>query len=485
MQKYIIVCICLLPLAGFGFCADIKIADLAGSWYPANPLKLREQIDSYLNKAKTPALNGEIIALVCPHAGITYSGQTAAYCFKALEGKKIDTVILVGFTHRRDYEGVAVFDRQGFKTPLGVLYTDKPLAEKIIIHDGIFADTAPFKGENSVELILPFIQVAYPKAKVLLLVMGRQTFDTCSKLGQALYEVLKDKHNAVIISSTDMSHFLSLDEAQKIDSATADLITQMEPRNLFYSCYGRNRMCGTGTVVAAMIAAKKLGAGEAVILNQSTSAASTLDTRRVVGYLSAAFINRKETNPKESEDMESLINAEQKKELLKLARDTITLYLKEKKTLKPQISDPRLEEIMGVFVTLHKGDQLRGCIGNIIGRVPLYVGVRDMAISSSTQDPRFPPVSEKELEDINIEISVLSPLKKIEDPDEIILGTHGVLVKSGWQQGVFLPQVATETGWSKEEFMNALCGRKAGMAADAWKKGKCEIYIFSAEVFGE
>ncbi|MBN3040981.1 MAG: AmmeMemoRadiSam system protein A, partial [Candidatus Omnitrophica bacterium] len=168
-----------------------------------------------------------------------------------------------------------------------------------------------------------------------------------------------------------------------------------------------------------------------------------------------------------------------------LARQTMTRYIIDKKIDKVEIDDPVLNEIMGVFVTLHKNHQLRGCIGNIVGRKPLYKGVIDMAIASSTQDPRFRPVTKDELDDIDMEISVLSPLKKISDPNDIILGKHGVLVKDLFRSGVYLPQVATDTGWGLEQFMNSLCSEKAGMEPDAWKKGKCEIFIYTAEVFGE
>jgi len=242
-------------------------------------------------------------------------------------------------------------------------------------------------------------------------------------------------------------------------------------------------MCGLGTVTAAMIAAKNLGANKFRVLKQSTSAEASGDPSRVVGYLSAAIV--KDNIEKESDDMDKILNDQQRKELLKLARDTIVLYLKQGKTLEPEITDPKLKEVMGVFVTLHHNQQLRGCIGNIVGTQPLYAGVRDMAISAATKDPRFRPVTRNELKDIDIEISVLSPLEKISDPEKIIAGEHGVVVRDTFRSGVYLPQVATETGWNREEFMNSLCGQKAGMAADAWKKGECDIYIFSAEVFGE
>jgi len=134
---------------------------------------------------------------------------------------------------------------------------------------------------------------------------------------------------------------------------------------------------------------------------------------------------------------------------------------------------------------LRRNQQLRGCIGNIVGTKPLYSGVRDMAIAAATQDRRFNSVTKDELGDIHIEISVLSPLVQITNTDEIVLGKHGVLVRDAYRSGVYLPQVATETGWSKEEFMNSLCSQKAGMKPNAWKSGECDIYIFSAEVFEE
>ena len=183
--------------------------------------------------------------------------------------------------------------------------------------------------------------------------------------------------------------------------------------------------------------------------------------------------------------MDDLLNKQQKNKLLKIARDSIAEYLTNRSTPKITENDPVLNAEMGAFVTLRSNEELRGCIGNMIGSLPLYQTIRDMAIAAATEDPRFYPVKIGELKEIKIEISVLSPLKKITGTDEIVMGKHGVLVKSGFQSGVYLPQVAVETGWSKEEFMNSLCGSKAGMNADAWKKGKCEIYIFTAEVFSE
>jgi AmmeMemoRadiSam system protein A len=138
---------------------------------------------------------------------------------------------------------------------------------------------------------------------------------------------------------------------------------------------------------------------------------------------------------------------------------------------------------MGAFVTLHRNGELRGCIGNMVGSQPLYLTIRDMAVESATGDPRFTPVKPADLKDIDIEISVLSPMEKVDSADKIEMGVHGVLVRRGFNSGVFLPQVATETGWSKEEFLSQLCGQKAGLPADAWKDKNTDLYIFTADIF--
>jgi len=199
-----------------------------------------------------------------------------------------------------------------------------------------------------------------------------------------------------------------------------------------------------------------------------------------------------------------MLNEEQKKKLLKIARQTLETYIIERKIAKFNEDDPELLKSYGAFVTLRKctlnrvrsgsgprsksrddGESLRGCIGHIISKEPLYKVVRDMAIASSTEDPRFPPVTANELKDIKIEISVLSKPNLIKDIEEFELGTHGVIVRKGFNQGVFLPQVATETGWSKEEFLSNLCSHKAGLSSDAWKDKDTNIHIFDAQVFEE
>ncbi len=183
--------------------------------------------------------------------------------------------------------------------------------------------------------------------------------------------------------------------------------------------------------------------------------------------------------------MEQILNPAQKIKIIDIVRKTLIQYTKKGKAYLPKIEDSELKEKKGVFITLRKRGVLRGCVGCIESSLPLYLEARDMAIAAASQDPRFPPLAESELENLQIEVSVLSSLKKVKNPDEIILGEHGVLVKKNSQTGVFLPQVARETGWQREEFMNNLCLNKAGIRPDSWKNGGCDIFIFRVEAFSD
>jgi len=180
-----------------------------------------------------------------------------------------------------------------------------------------------------------------------------------------------------------------------------------------------------------------------------------------------------------------MLTEKEKKTLLMIARRTLEEYLREAKKPTFEVSEPALKEKRGVFVTLHEKGRLRGCIGHLMPVDELYKAVSRMAIESATADPRFPPVSPEELNEIEIEISVLTVPAKIKSIEEIELGRDGVIIKRGMRQGVFLPQVATETGWSKEEFLGHLARDKAGLEAEAWKDQDTGIFTFQAEVFSE
>ena len=181
------------------------------------------------------------------------------------------------------------------------------------------------------------------------------------------------------------------------------------------------------------------------------------------------------------------MNQQQKHILLRIAKETVTAAVKGKAYELPSTDDHELNALCGCFVTLKNKDELRGCIGQFISDVPLIELVSDMAVSSSTRDPRFfsEPITKQELNELDIEISVLSPLQRTDDPLSLRLGIDGIYIVKGRSSGCFLPQVATETGWTKEEFLSYCCSHKAGLRPDAWKDKTTEVYLFTADVFGE
>jgi AmmeMemoRadiSam system protein A len=180
------------------------------------------------------------------------------------------------------------------------------------------------------------------------------------------------------------------------------------------------------------------------------------------------------------------MNREQQKTLLKVAKNTVEAVIADKAIPKVSSADEQLNAKCGCFVTLKNGEQLRGCIGQFTSDSPLIELISHMAKSSATADPRFfgNPITQRELSQLDIEISVLSPLKKTDNPSSLKLGVDGIYIKKGSLSGCFLPQVATETGWTEEEFLSYCCSHKAGLPADAWKRPDTEVYLFTAEVFG-
>jgi len=275
-------------------------------------------------------------------------------------------------------------------------------------------------------------------------------------------------------------HGYDFQEADIVDESTLELIKKMDYQELYYALgYGNAQACGGLAAVVALVLAKELGYLRLEVLHHTNSAKVTGKLVKgdwTVGYGSCAVF---------TQEGENMLNIQQRNKLLTIARESIEKYLKTGKKMEVTGADPVLNQKMGSFVTLTKHGDLRGCIGNLIGSQPLYLTVRDMAIEAAVNDPRFPALSLSELKDVEIEISVLSGLEKVFSAEKIELGKHGVLVRRGNQSGVFLPQVAAETGWSKEEFLNNLCAHKAGIPADAWKDKDTELYIFTAEVFSE
>lgn len=465
------------------FAQDVKQPNVAGAFYPDDPVELSKTIDGFLENVSPSVLGGEVFALISPHAGYGYSGQTAAYGYKLIQGKPYKTVVVIGPSHYFGFSGVSVYPAGVFRTPLGNLEIDKEFSQKLLNRDkDIFFEPAAFKKEHSVEVQLPFLQKVLAGFKIVPIVVGDCSLVTCQKLAGLLKGAIGSRNDVLVVASTDMYHGYDYQEAEAIDGATLSCLKNMDSEGLYYGLReGKFQLCGGFGVVSTFILAKELGHDKLKVLNYTNSALVTgrkLKGLWTVGYTSCVIDQEKEGGP-------AMLSQAQRKRLLEIARSSIDTYLKTGGKLKVTETDPALQKEMGAFVTLHSHGNLRGCIGHIEGSGPLYLTVRDMAVEAAVGDPRFPAVKASELGDIEIEISALSPLERVDSADKIKLGIHGVIVKKGFRSGVFLPQVATDTGWSKEEFLSQLCAQKAGLSPDAWKDKSTELYVFTAEVFSE
>lgn len=460
--------------------AEIKPAAVAGAFYPQDPKELSVMIDSFLNKANPPQVDDNILVLLSPHAGYIYSGQTASFGYKLIKDKPYNTVVIIGVSHFFPLKGVSVYAKGAFQTPLGNVNIDEDFTQKLIgVSPLISFIPEAFSKEHSVEVQIPFLQKVLPQARIVPILIGEADFLLCKQLGFLLKNAIGDRKDALVVVSSDLYHGYDYEQAKVADTQTLDYIKSLDPELIYAKLKeGVMQMCGGLPLVTAMVLAKEVGVNSVKILAQTDSAQVTGNFKKnnwVVGYASVAIIRGGSMT----------LNVQQRKKLISLARNSIEHYLRTRKELEVKEDDPALTRQGGAFVTLRKDGELRGCIGHIVAEGPLYLTIKDMAVEAAVGDPRFPPVQINELSGLEIEISVLSPLKKVASADEIKLGQHGVLVKQGYHSGVFLPQVATETSWSKEEFLSNLCAHKAGLPPQAWKDKLTELYVFTAEVFSE
>ena len=470
---------------------------VAGQFYPGDSVTLSKEITDYFKKAKKEPIPGKIITLISPHAGYMYSGQVAAYAYKLLEGLSFQTVVVISPSHVAYFQGASIYNGDAYETPLGKILIDTSVAGKMAdINNRVFLSSKGHgfvgtRGEHALEVQLPFLQLVLGKFKLVPIVIGDQDWTTCEALAEALTESLKGK-SALIVASSDLSHFHPYNEAIRLDSIVMNHVNSFDPEGLYEDIStGLCEACGASPIISAMLAAKGLGADKAKVLKYANSGDVTGDRSGVVGYMAAVMYNSKPTSEgegkKESEKagVELGLSAKDKKTLMQIARTTIEKRVKGEKVPEFTVESPILKEKRGAFVTIHKHGQLRGCIGYIEAIKPLYITIREMAEAAALNDPRFPPVSPQELPSLDLEISVLTPLKKIKDTNEIVIGKHGILLKKGYHQGVFLPQVATEQGWDRITFLNEVCGKAGIYDPNCWKEKDVEIYIFSAEVFKE
>ena len=438
-------------------------------------------IDSFLLLAESKDVAGEIFMLISPHAGYGFSASTAAFGYKLVEKNSYKTIIILAPTHHKVFTGIALYEEGSFATPLGRVEIDEKFIKLLIGRsDEIFIDHSAFNREHSIEVQLPFLQKVSPGAKIVPVLVGDCSLESSRKIANLFKEAAEGRNDVLFVISSDLYHGYDFEEADKVDGITLKYIENMDSEGLYYALReGKAQACGGMALVIGLNIANSMGNSKIEILNHTNSSKVTGRTNKgdwTVGYASCAVYKQEGIR---------MLNNQQKKRLLDIGRKSIEMHLKTGKKLQVSENDPALNQKMGAFVTLNEKGELRGCIGNLTGNQAIYLTVRDMAVEAAVNDPRFSPLKLTELNNINIEISVLSPLEKVDSYQKIQMGKHGVLVRKGINSGVFLPQVAMETGWSREEFLNYLCAHKAGLHEDAWRDKDTMLYVFTAEVFSE
>ncbi len=484
-----------IPPLGNAHAAEVqkvRPAAVAGSFYPADPKILSEMIDDLLARVSGPTITDPILAMVAPHAGYVYSGPAAAYTYAQLKGRKYTRVVVIAPSHYESFDYSSIYDGDAYATPLGNVPVDKAFAHQLVKMSSTMRlssqghDPTSAGGEHAIEVQLPWLQKVFGDFEVVPIIMGNQSYENSRALGVALAKLIKDsgkEGDTLVLASSDLSHYYLYDDAVKIDHKTLDALQSWDYFSMSRNFQSRVwEACGGAPIVSAMIYAERMGANQARVLKYENSGDVTSDHTRVVGYSADVFV--KAPSGKTMETQFSLSDQE-KSELLALARKSVEHVIQEKNAYEPPASTSvALNQERGSFVTLTESGALRGCIGYTSATKPLYMTVRDTATLAAIRDPRFQPVSASELPSLEYEISVLSPLRRVTDVQQIRIGEHGLLIKNGDNEGLLLPQVPVEQKWDRQTFLEQTCV-KARMNSNCWKDEDTDIFAFTAVVFGD
>jgi len=474
---------------------EVLDSALAGSWYPADADALRKQLADFFSKADVEPTDN-VIAVILPHAGYRYSGQTAAYGLKAVKGK-YKRVVVIGPSHHGYMEQVlSVPIVTHYRTPLGLVPVDTGFVEKLLKFK-IFQNL-PYvhRYEHSVQIEVPLLQFCQKDFKLVPVVAGDCSFETIKKAAGILRSLVDEQ--TLVVASSDFVHYGPRygftpfkenvpEQIKKLDMGAYDYIAKLDGKGfLDYIRKTGATICGR---VPIAILLSMLDKDTAVkLIHYDTSGRVTGDFSNSVSYFAIVFTGRWRKQPgPEPVSQGSELTEQDKRRLLELARKSIEYALKYHRVPEPsrlgiEIT-PAMQVPRAAFVTLKKNTHLRGCIGDIFPQRPLYRSVIANAINAAFNDPRFPPLREDEFGDIKIEISALTAPKPVDSPDKIRIGIDGVVLRKAGRSAVFLPQVAPEQGWNREQTLTHL-SLKAGLEPDAWKSG-ATFLVFQADVFGE
>ena len=472
-----------------------KQSKLAGSWYPANTSKLLQYLTSShssLQKVEHTPL------IIVPHAGYMYSAHVAAKAYGTMANYKPDIIIVIGPSHYEYFNGFALPIYDAIQTPLGTVTVDQKTLHNLAQNNNFSFNNTAYEPEHSIEIQLPFTQHYFPSTPILPVLTGNITLQQAKQAAQQLLQAIAHYKNPLFIISSDFTHhgprfgyapYYNLKQDKRMEAIkTADMkaieyILSHNPEGFYNYCQSTGiTICGHNAILFGLLLFSKIYTKE--LAGYATSAQITADYDNTVTYVAIVLtgeINKKSTT--NFGDSSFDLSQDDKKFLLTLARQSIETMLNKKTLLQYNGAVPaKCKQNAGAFVTLTINGNLRGCIGYIEPIKPLYQTIIECAANAAFEDPRFEPLTKDELKKIHIEISVLSPLKKIQSLDELTLEKDGLMVVKGNRRGVLLPQVATQFGFSKDEFFHHTC-QKAGIYSFEYKD--VTMYSFTATIFDE
>jgi len=479
---------------------------VAGLFYPRHREELAREVDRYLAEVR-PAPVKRLRGLVCPHAGYDYSGPVAAVAYKQLEGRDVDTVIVMAPSHYADFDGASVPDVDAYETPLGPVRLSPRAKELADVRPLVtnpkcdvtrpswwrqapkelppFGEDTPHTWEHSLEVQLPFLQRTLEDFTIVPMVFGRVDPEEVAK---ALQGALDDK--TILVASSDLSHYLPYEVAQQLDSSCVRAICDLDVDRI-----GRADACGKGPILTLIHLAKKNG-WRAKLLDYRNSGDTSGDKSGVVGYAAIVFYEPGKGEPPEeppafgfSDEAASELSPDDGNVLLELAEKTVTEVVTD--GTQPSVDVAGMPDSLtrrrACFVTLTKKGELRGCIGSIFPQEELCRAAIERARSAATEDRRFAPVKPEELDDLEIEVSVLTiprPLE-YESPEDLLAKLRpkvdGVVLQVERRQATYLPQVWDQIP-DPEEFMRHL-SQKAGLRPDGWRSPEAMVLTYQVQAF--
>ena len=463
--------------------SKVRPATQAGRFYEAHPQRLAEEVDSFLSLHAESKPIDNLAALIVPHAGYYFSGNVAATAYKCIDTKKAyKRVFLLGPSHHEWLNGASVnCEADYYLTPLGKVKVDRDVAAELMAADNILSyRPEAHDREHCLEVQLPFLQRCMKEVPPIVpIIISTNDFSKLQRIAEVLKPYFTDEN--LFIVSSDFSHYPSYEDACEVDSKTGKAIESGDVEQFINAIEENARSakrnlatsaCGEMAIAVLMLMMDRSYEVKH-LLYQNSGDVEDGDHNRVVGYHAFAILRGAEKTFSLSTD-EKLI-------LKNIALQSIKDSLDGKSISKFSNLNSILTTKCGAFVSLHKQGRLRGCIGHMAEDIPLCEVVAEMARAAAFEDPRFMPVTADELPDIDIEISVLTPMRRIKSLDEFELHRHGIYIRKGFRSGTFLPQVADEVNWTKEEFVGHCSQDKAGLGWDGWRDA--ELYTYEAIVF--